>query len=105
MVYFCSSRSFTTEQISKKTLKTRLFIENRLVVAKGEEGTGGKDWVFGISGCKLLYIGWINNKVLLHSTGNYIQYPGINHNGKEYEKEYMYITESLCCTAEINTTL
>ena len=30
----------------------------------------------------------------------------INHNGKEYEKEYMYIciTESLCCTAEINTT-
>ena len=25
----------------------------------------------------------------------------INHNGKEYQK----ITESLCCTAEINTTL
>ena len=23
-----------------------------------------------------LYIGWINNKVLLYSTGNYIQYPG-----------------------------
>ena len=34
-----------------------------------------------------------------------IQYPVINHNGKEYEKEYIYIciTESLCCTAEINT--
>ena len=30
-------------------------------------------------------IGWIN-KVLLYSTGNYIQYPVINHNGKEYEK-------------------
>ena len=29
---------------------------------------------------------WINNKVLLYSTGNYIQHPGINHNGKEYEK-------------------
>ena len=26
----------------------------------------------------------INNKVLLDSTGNYIQYFGINHNGKEY---------------------
>ena len=28
-----------------------------------------------------------------------------NHNGKEYEKEYICITESLCGTAEINTTL
>ena len=52
---------------------------------------------------KLLSIGWINNKVLLYSTGNYIQYPVINHNGKEYEKIYMCvymylcITESLCC--------
>ena len=24
------------------------------------------------------------NKVLLYSTGNYIQYPVVNHNGKEY---------------------
>ena len=76
-------------------------IENRLVVAKGEGGEGGKDSEFGISRCKLLYIGWVNNKVLLYSTGNYIQYPVINHNGKEYEKEYICITESLCCTAEI----
>ena len=37
----------------------------------------------------------INNKVLLYSTGNYIQYPLVNHNGKEYEKEYVYISESL----------
>ena len=50
---------------------------------------GGMDWEFGISRCKLLilYIEWINNKVLLYSTGSYIQYPVINHNGKEYEKE------------------
>ena len=46
---------------------------------------------------------------LLYSTGNYIQYPVINHHGKEYEKEYIYtyiyicITEPCCCTAEINT--
>ena len=32
----------------------------------------------------------INNKVLLCSTGNYIQYPVLNHNGKEYEKEYIH---------------
>ena len=61
-------------------------IENKLVVAKGVRGGRGLDWEFGISRCKLLYIGWINNKVLPYSIGNYIQYPVINHNGKEYEK-------------------
>ena len=36
----------------------------------------------------IVCIEWINSKVLLDSTGNYIRYPVINHNGKEYEKEY-----------------
>ena len=36
---------------------------------------GGKAWESGISRCKLVYIGWIHNKVLLCSTGNYIQCP------------------------------
>ena len=49
------------------------------------------DWEFGISRCKLLYIEWINNKILLYSTGSYIQYPVINHNGKEYEKECIFV--------------
>ena len=31
-------------------------IQNRLVVAKGEGGGGGKDWEFGDSRCKLVYI-------------------------------------------------
>jgi len=83
------------------------------VVAKGEENGGGMDREFGISRCKLLNVEWINKKVPLYSTGNYIQYPVINHNGKQYEKEcvcvyiYIYIkmTESLCCTPEINTAL
>ena len=60
---------------------------HRVVVAKGEGGGGGMDWKFGISRCKLLCIEWINNKGLLYSTGNYIQHPVINYNGKEYEKE------------------
>ena len=47
---------------------------------QGLGGGGGKEWEFGVSRCKLVYIGWINNKVLLYSTGNYIQYPVINHN-------------------------
>ena len=74
---------------------------------QGGRGGGGMDLEFGISRGKLLYIEWINNKVLLYSMGSYIQYPVINHNGKEYEKEYIYIriTESLCYRAEINTTL
>jgi len=37
------------------------------------------------------YIEWIKNKGLLCSTGNYIQYPVINHNGKEYFKKNIYI--------------
>ena len=24
----------------------------------------------------------------MYSTGNYIQHPGMNHNGKEYKEEY-----------------
>ena len=61
------------------------------MVAKGEVGLGGMDGVFGINKCKLLYMEGINSKVLLYSTGNYIQYPVINRNGKEYEKECIYM--------------
>ena len=61
-----------------------------LWLPRGRGGQGGKDWEFGISRCKLFYIGWIN-KALPYSTGNYIQYPVIHYNGKEYEKEHVYI--------------
>ena len=61
------------------------------MVAKGEGRRGRKDWEFGISRCKLLYREWINNKVLLYSTGNCIQYPVINPNDKESEKECVYM--------------
>ena len=43
----------------------------------------------GLANCKLWYIGWINNKVLF-SRGKYIQYPVINHKGKDSEKECVY---------------
>ena len=76
------------------------------MVAKGEGGGRGMDWEFGVGRCKLLHLEWINTKVLLYSTGNYTQYPVINHNGKEYKEKNVYIciTESLCCTAEMGTT-
>ena len=38
----------------------------------------------------LLNLECIRNRVLLYSTGYYIQVPGINHNEKEYQKR-MYI--------------
>ena len=93
------------------------------MVAKGEGAKGGMAREAGVSGCKLEYIGRVNSKVLLHSAGNHIQYPVINRNGGEYEKEWVCVcggvyvcvcvgvwvwvcgcvgvcvTESLCCTA------
>ena len=42
------------------------------MVAKGEEVGRGMEWEVEVSRCKLLYIEWINNKVLLYSTENYI---------------------------------
>ena len=59
----------------------------------------------GISRCKILHVEWINKKVILYSTGNYIQYPMINHNEKIFKNVHMCVTESLCCTAEIGTAL
>ena len=70
-------------------------IEDRPVAAKGEGVRGGMEWEFGVSRYKLLYIGWINKKVLLYSTGNYIQSPGISHNRKEYKKECIYVYNSV----------
>ena len=57
-------------------------IDYRLVVAKGEGGGSGMDLDLGVSRCKLLHLEWVNNKVLLYSTGNYSQSPGTDHDGK-----------------------
>ena len=54
-------------------------------------GSGeGTDWEFGIKRCKLL-IGDGETIGPLYSMGNYIQYPVINCNGKENEKEYIHM--------------
>lgn len=68
-----SSRSLKRLSTNRNRLTD---IEDRFVTAK-EFGAGGEmDWVFGISRCKLLHIKYqhINNKILLFSTWNYIQY-------------------------------
>ena len=38
----------------------------------------------------------MNNMVLLDSPENYIQYPLINHNGKEYEKGCVCVCVCVC---------
>ena len=77
-----------------------------LWLPKGRGDGGGMQWECGVSRCKLLYVEWINNKVLLYSKGNHIQYSVINHIGKEYfQRMSLYISEPLCCIAEINITL
>ena len=56
----------------------------------------GKEWEFGISRGRLVYIGWINNKVLLCSTENYIQYPMINH-----KSLIACVLSHFCCSVQI----
>ena len=53
------------------------------------------DWEFVVGRSRLLHLEWINNKVLMYSTENYIQYTVINHNGKEYRKRIYVISESV----------
>ena len=66
-------------------------MENRLVVAKWAGGGSGMDWELGVSRYKLLRLEWINNVVLLCSTGNYIQSLGIEHDGRWSEKKNIHI--------------
>ena len=84
------------------------------MVVKGEREGSQMDWVFGVGSCKLLHLEWISNEVLLYSTGNYIQSLVTEHDRRWYEKKNVCIclsiyiicmTELLCYTAEIDTTL
>ena len=63
--------------------------ENKLMVTKGEEG--GINCELEINRYKILYIREITNKALPYSTGSDIQYLKITYNGKESEKEQIYV--------------
>ena len=84
---------------SKKMIQMNLFTKQKQTHRLRRQTYGyqrgkvawGINWEFGINRCKLLHTEWISNKVLLCSTGNYIQYPEINHNGKENKKECTYV--------------
>ena len=57
-------------------------MENKPVITKGERAVGIHQ-EYRINRYTLLYI---NNKDLLYSTGNHIQYLVITYNGKQSEK-------------------
>ena len=92
---------------NKLIYEMETYSQSDLWFPKGRRDWCRTVWEFGISRHKLLYTGWINNNVLLYSTRNYIPYPEINQNRKEYEKVCVCvcvcITKSLRCTPETNT--
>ena len=62
------------------------------MIAKGrglEEGWSGRLGLAEISSYIKKLIN--NNNILMYSIENYIQYLMINHNGKEYKKECIYM--------------
>ena len=54
-------------------------MEDRLVVAKREEGGRAMDLEFGVSKGKLLHLEWMAKGVLLYRIGNCVQFLGIEH--------------------------
>ena len=74
------------------SMKQKQIHRHREQIAGCQRGGGvvqGMEREFPGSICKLLYIEWINSKLLLHSAGNCSQYPVINHHGKGYERQCM----------------
>ena len=56
------------------------------------EGVGeGRIGSLGLADANYYIENGLNNKVLQYSTGNCIQYPLINHNGKEKKRLYTYV--------------
>ena len=70
-----------TNDLSTKQKRIHRHREQNCGCQGGDEGSG-MDGEFGVSRCKLFHLEWINKMTLLFSTGNYIQFPGIAHDGK-----------------------
>ena len=64
-----------------------IFKEGRGMQGWGREESGVWNWQMQT----ITYIERINNKVPLPSTGNYIQYPVINHYRRLWKRIYIYI--------------
>jgi len=58
-----------------------------------QEGGGGsgRHWEFGVTRCKLLPLEWINNEILLQSTGNYVWSLVMEEDNVRKKNGYMYV--------------
>ena len=66
--------NMTQMNLSMKQKQTQQIKKADLWLSKREGSGVGIDWRSGTRRCKLLYIEWINSKVLLYSTESYIQH-------------------------------
>ena len=84
-IYNMAQMILSTEQ------KKIMDMVRRLVVTRREGGGSGMDGEYGVGRYKLLYLEWISNGILLCSTGNYVQSPGVEHDGRQYKKKDVYM--------------
>ena len=103
---YVKSKNGTNEPIYRTETHSQTW-RTYLWLPRGREQGMGRTWEFGVSRCQLLHLKWINNEVLLYSTGNYIQSLGIDNDGRWYKENnvYMCMTKSLSYAIEIGTTL
>ena len=73
-------------------------LETRLTFTKGKTWAGRNKLGVGTDIYTLLHIKEMG-------TGNCTQSPGLARDGRQCEKNNVRVSGSLCCTAEINTTL
>ena len=72
-------------------------IQNRLVVAVGEEGGSGIDSKFGIGRCKLLHLEWISNESYCIAQGPISNLLGLNMREISMRKiMYIYVCVCVC---------
>ena len=66
------------------------------MVVMGREAGRGIDWEFRTRSHELLYIEWLNYKVLMHSKGNYIQYLVIHNTAAAAAAKSLQSCPTLC---------
>ena len=54
-------------------------------------GGSGRDWEFGVNRCKLLHLEWVNNGILLYSTGNNVWSLVMEHDNVRKKNLYVYV--------------
>ena len=84
--YGTSEPIYKTETDSQ-TQRTDLWLP------KGRRMWRGMYWGLGVGRCKLMHLSWINNKTLMDSTENYIQYPVLREKNieKNIKNNYIYV--------------